>query len=207
MTSQAKLGVSYIQLNNGLINCTHVGCFSHLPQSVNHYLILNVTVGCVLELQLWFRQVLVTYSQVESSIWNSSCGFELLVAIKAILHHCNYYLDYFFWLMKAFTAASLLHCFILQWLSKLWDILCELCVCLQIYMLKFTWYQSLDGQGTSPPQISYWIIFLFCRYNFEMISSLMRQGLCQVSIGLSKECFSKINWLNKSMEILEHPTP
>ena len=41
MTSQAKLGVSYIQLNNGLINCTHVGRFSHLPQSVNHYLILN----------------------------------------------------------------------------------------------------------------------------------------------------------------------
>ena len=81
--------------------------------------------------------------------------------------------------MKAFTAASLLYCFILQWLSKLWDLLCELCVCLQIYMLKFTWYQSLGGQGTSPPQISYWIIFLFCRYNFEMISSL-------------------INWLNKS---------
>jgi len=137
MTSQDKLGVSYIQLNNGLINCTHVGRFSHLPQSVNHYLILNVTVSCVLELQLWFRQVLVTYSQVESSIRTSSCGFELLVAIKAILHHCNYYLDYFFWLMKAFTAASLLHCFILQWLSKLWDLLCELCVCLQIYMLKF----------------------------------------------------------------------
>ena len=53
MISQAKLGVSYIQLNNGLINCTHVGHFSHLPQSVNHYLILNVTVGCVLELQLY----------------------------------------------------------------------------------------------------------------------------------------------------------
>ena len=31
-----------------------------------------------------------------------------------------------------------------------------------------------------------------------MISSLMRQGLCRVSIGLGKECFSKINWLNKS---------
>ena len=31
-----------------------------------------------------------------------------------------------------------------------------------------------------------------------MISSLMRQGLCQVSIGISKECLSKINWLNKS---------
>ena len=31
-----------------------------------------------------------------------------------------------------------------------------------------------------------------------MISSLMRQGLFWVSIGLSKECFSKINWLNKS---------
>ena len=90
-----------------------------------------------LELQLWFRHVLVTYSQVESSIRTSSCGFELLVAIKAILHHCNYYLDYFFLLMKAFTAASLLHCFILQWLSKLWDLLCELCVCLHIYMLKF----------------------------------------------------------------------
>ena len=31
-----------------------------------------------------------------------------------------------------------------------------------------------------------------------MISSLMRQGLSRVSIGLGKECFSKINWLNKS---------
>ena len=31
-----------------------------------------------------------------------------------------------------------------------------------------------------------------------MISSLMSQGLCWVSIGLGKECFSKINWLNKS---------
>ena len=40
--------------------------------------------------------------------------------------------------------------------------------------------------------------FLVCRYNFEMTSSLMRQGLCRVSIGLGKECFSKINWLNKS---------
>ena len=38
--------------------------------------------------------------------------------------------------MKAFTFASLLHCFILQLLSKLWDILCELCICLQIYMLN-----------------------------------------------------------------------
>ena len=31
-----------------------------------------------------------------------------------------------------------------------------------------------------------------------MISSLMRQGLYWVSIGLSKECFSDIYWLNKS---------
>ena len=31
-----------------------------------------------------------------------------------------------------------------------------------------------------------------------MISSLMRQGLCRVSIGLGKECFSEIDWLNKS---------
>ena len=31
-----------------------------------------------------------------------------------------------------------------------------------------------------------------------MISSLMRQGLCRVSIGLGKECFSKIDWLNIS---------
>ena len=52
MTSQAKLGVSYIQLALGLIDCTHVGRISHLPQSVNHYLILNVTVGCVLEIRL-----------------------------------------------------------------------------------------------------------------------------------------------------------
>ena len=83
-------------------------------------------------------------------------------------------------------------------MSKLCDLSCELCVCPQIYVLNLIWYQSLGGQGISPPQISYWIIFLFCRYNFEMISSLMRQGLCRVSIGLGKECFSKINWLNKS---------
>ena len=31
-----------------------------------------------------------------------------------------------------------------------------------------------------------------------MISSLMRQGLCRVSIGLGKECFSEIDQLNKS---------
>ena len=86
-----------------------MGRFSHLPQLVNHYLILNVTLGCVLELRLRFRQgqlttgssdsdldnVLVTYSQVESSIRTSSCGFEFLMAIKAILHYCNYHLNYF----------------------------------------------------------------------------------------------------------------
>ena len=60
--------------------------------------------------------------------------------------------------MKAFTAASLLHYFILQLLSKLWDLLCELCICLHIYMLKFTWYLSLGGQDSSPPQISNQII-------------------------------------------------
>ena len=38
--------------------------------------------------------VLVTYSQVESSIRTSSCGFELLVAIKAIVLHCNYVSNY-----------------------------------------------------------------------------------------------------------------
>ena len=27
-------------------------------------------------------------------------------------------------------------------------------------MLNLIWYQSLDGQGTSPPHISSWIIFL-----------------------------------------------
>ena len=31
-----------------------------------------------------------------------------------------------------------------------------------------------------------------------MISSLMRQGLCWVSIGLGKQFFSEIDWLNKS---------
>ena len=31
-----------------------------------------------------------------------------------------------------------------------------------------------------------------------MISSLMRQGPCQVSIGLDKEYFIKIEWLNIS---------
>ena len=51
-----------------------------------------------------------------------------------------------------------LHCFILQLLIKLCDLLCELCVCLQIYVLNLIWYQSLGGQDTSPPQISSQII-------------------------------------------------
>ena len=47
----------------------------------------------------------------------------------------------------------------LQLLSKLCDLFCELYVCPQIYVLNLIWYQILDGQGTSPPQISSWIIF------------------------------------------------
>ena len=97
-------------------------------------------------------------------------------------------------------------------------------------MLKFTWYQSLDGQGTSPPRISYWIIFLFCRYNFEMNSSvplltrssdasdysewklkmiicLRRQKIFSVSIGLGRHNFESDNdWLkakDKDFEIME----
>ena len=38
----------------------------------------------------------------------------------------------------------------------------------------------------------------YSEWKKKMISSLMRQGLCRVSIGLSKECFSEIEWLNKS---------
>ena len=38
----------------------------------------------------------------------------------------------------------------------------------------------------------------YSEWKKKMISSLMRQGLCWVSIGLSKECFSEIDWLNKS---------
>ena len=53
-----------------------------------------------------------------------------------------------------------LHCFILQLLSKLCDLSCELCVCPQIYVLNLIWYQSLGRQGTYPPQISRWIVFL-----------------------------------------------
>ena len=159
-----------------------MGRISHLPLSVNHYLILNVTLGCVLELWLWFRQgklttgssdsdldkLLVTYSQVESNQFeiphvDLNClwllkPFYFIVIIIGLL----------FWLMKAFTAASLLHCFILQLLSKLWDPLCELCICLHIYMLKFTWYQSLGGQDSSPPQISSQIIFFqYCTKSGE----------------------------------------
>ena len=97
-------------------------------------------------------------------------------------------------------------------------------------MLKFTWYQSLDGQGTSPPRISYWIIFLFCRYNFEMNSSvplltrssdasdysewklkmiicLRRQKLFSVSDGYGRHNFESDNdWLkakDKAFEIME----
>ena len=42
-----------------------------------------------------------------------------------------------FLINESIHSCKPLHCFILQWLSKLWDLLCELCVCLQIYMLKF----------------------------------------------------------------------
>ena len=53
-----------------------------------------------------------------------------------------------------------MHCFILQLLSKLCDLSCELCVCPQIYELNLIWYQCLSKQSTSPPQIFRWIIFL-----------------------------------------------
>ena len=89
------------------------------------------------------------------------------------------------------------------------------------------WYQSLGGQGTSPPQISYWIIFLFCRYNFEMNSTvplltrssdyfewgvkmticLRRQKLYSVSNGFGRNSFESDNdWLkakDKAFEIME----
>ena len=65
-------------------------------------------------------------------------------------------------------------------------------------MLKFTWYQSLGGQGTSPPHISYWIIFLFCRYNFEMISSLMRQGLKELWTRLDRTFGIDSKWSTSS---------
>ena len=82
-----------------------------------------------------------------------ACGY------LAILIHCNYYLITF-WLMKSVHSCKpFLHCFILQLLSKLCDLFCELCVCLQIYVLNLIWYQSLGGKDTSPPYISYWIIF------------------------------------------------
>ena len=38
----------------------------------------------------------------------------------------------------------------------------------------------------------------YSEWKKKMISSLMRQGLCRVSIGLGKECFSEIDWMNKS---------
>ena len=34
-----------------------------------------------------------------------------------------------------------------------------MCLSIDLYA-QFIWYQSLSGQGTSPPQISSWIIFL-----------------------------------------------
>ena len=65
--------------------------------------------------------------------------------------------------MKAFTVASLLHCFILQWLSKLWDLLFELCVCLQIYMLKFN--TVISKSSTYKTMIIRWPSF-YCKYTF-----------------------------------------
>ena len=82
---------------------------------------------------------------------------------------------------------------------------------------NLTWYQILDGQGTFPPWISYWIIFLFCKYNFEMNSSvplltrssdyfewkvkmiifLKRQDLLWVYYGFGRKSFESENdWLN-----------
>ena len=37
----------------------------------------------------------------------------------------------------------------------------------------------------------------YSKWKKKMIAFLMRQALYKVSIGLSKECFSNINWLNK----------
>ena len=37
----------------------------------------------------------------------------------------------------------------------------------------------------------------YSEWKKKMISSLMRQGLYRVSIGLGKECFSENDWLNK----------
>ena len=119
--------------------------------------------------------------------------------------------------MKAFTAASLLHCFILQWLSKLWNLLCELCACLQIYMLKFNMVS--EPQRTRHFSSSDLLLdhFLFCRYNFEMNSSiplltrssdyfewkvkmfvfLNRQDVYWVSEGFDRDYFESENdWLN-----------
>ena len=107
------------------------------------------------EHRLWFRQghltiesfdsdldkVLVTYSQVECNqfefphVDSNACGY------LSIVLHCNYYLITFL-LMKEFTAAShFLHCFILQFLSKIvWSILWVVCwsidLCAQFNMVS-----------------------------------------------------------------------
>ena len=44
------------------------------------------------------------------------------------------------------------------------------------------------------------LLSLFSNYSEwkkKMITSLMRQGLYRVSIGIGKECFSENDWLNK----------
>ena len=141
------------------------------------------------------------------------------MAIKYIVLHCNYISSYSLinekhsQLQANFCTVS----FFNNWVN------CEIFFvsCVFVYRSicsNLTWYQSLGKQGTSPPHISYWIIFFvlqvqlrmdssvplltlssnYSKWKKKMISSLMRQGLCWVSIGLGKECFSKINWLNKS---------
>ena len=81
------------------------------------------------------------------------------VAIKAIVLHCNYYLINFLINQSIHSCKPYFYCFILQLLSKLCDLFCELCVCPHIYVINLIWYHILSGQDTSPPRISSWIIF------------------------------------------------
>ena len=57
-----------------------------------------------------------------------ACGY------LAIVFHCNYYLITFFINESIHSCKPFLHCFILQLLSKLCDLFCELFVCLQVYV-------------------------------------------------------------------------
>ena len=60
-------------------------------------------------------------------------------------------------------------------------------------MLNLIWYQILGGHGTSPPQISYWIIF----WAKLLLPALHQKWRIYQLIPQAKELLIKLAWLTK----------